>query len=168
MQAWTAIDATDHAVRPILRLAGEGDLRGPLEKWRTGLRHPEDVELLGYTEDVEQFYRSLYLLAMPSHAEGFGLAAAEALSCAVPVIASNVSSLPEIVIDGETGLLVPPRDSEALSEALTRLLNDPDLARRLGHAGREFVLEHYPREKILARFLGLTGHPDFDPEGNPR
>ncbi len=168
MRAWTAIDAEERAERPLLRLAGEGNLREALERWRDDLRHPADVELLGYTENVENFYRGLHILAMPSHFEGFGLAAAEALACEVPVIAGDASSLPEIVVDGETGLLVPPGDSDALFSALTRLLDDPVLARRLGQAGRRLVLDRYPREKTLDRFLGLTGHPDYDSEGNRR
>jgi glycosyltransferase involved in cell wall biosynthesis len=108
---------------------------------------------------VAQFYRGLHILAMPSHAEGFGLAAAEALACGVPVIAGDASSLPEIVSDGETGLLVPPGDAEALCAALQRLLDDPSLARRLGQAGRRSVVARYPRDKTLDRFLELTGHP---------
>jgi len=168
MQAWSAIDAEDRVQRPLLRLAGEGELRGELERWRAQLRHPQDVELLGYAENVEDFYRGLHILAMPSHAEGFGLVAAEALACEVPVIAGDASSLPEIVIDGQTGLLVPPGDSNALCQAMVLLLDDPDLARRLGMAGREFVLDRYPRKKTLNRFLGLTGHPDYDKEGQRR
>ena len=168
MRAWTAIDAQERAERPVLRLAGEGILQAELERWRAGLRRPEDVELLGYTENVEKFYQGLHILAMPSHAEGFGLAAAEALACEVPVIAGDASSLPEIVVDGETGLLVPPGDSDALLAALIKLLDDPALARRLGLAGRELVVSRYPREKTLNRFLGLTGHPDYDPDGNRR
>lgn len=168
MQAWTAIDAEDRADPPRLRLAGEGVLRDVLERWRSGLRHPQQVELLGYTENVSEFYRGLHILAMPSHAEGFGLAAAEALACEVPVIAGDASSLPEIVVDGETGLLVPPGDSNALCQALVLLMDDPQLARRLGRAGRRLVLDRYPREKTLNRLLGLTGHADFDEEGNRR
>ncbi len=168
MQAWTAIDAQEWEQRPVLRLAGEGILQEDLERWREGLRHPEDVELLGYTENVENFYQGLHILAMPSHAEGFGLAAAEALACEVPVVAGDASSLPEIVVDGETGLLVPPGNSDALLAALLKLLKDPALARRLGLAGRELVMDRYPREKTLNRFLGLTGHPEFTPEGKPR
>lgn len=165
MQAWTAIDLEERDPRPLLRLAGEGILRAELERWRGTLRHPQDVELLGYTENVADFYRGLHILAMPSHAEGFGLAAAEALACEVPVIAGDASSLPEIVIDGQTGLLVPPGDSNALCQAMVLLLDDPDLARRLGRAGRELVLDRYPRDKTLDRFLGLTGHPDHDAKG---
>jgi glycosyltransferase involved in cell wall biosynthesis len=158
MRAWSVIDRQERTVRPVLRLAGEGILRGDLERWRTTLDHPQDVELIGYTEDVAQFYRGLHILAMPSHAEGFGLAAAEALACGVPVIAGDASSLPEIVSDGETGLLVPPGDAEALCAALQRLLDDPSLARRLGQAGRRSVVARYPRDKTLDRFLELTGH----------
>jgi len=162
MRAWTEIDAQQRSQRPRLRLAGEGILRGELEQWRAGLQHPDDVELMGYTENVADFYRGLHMLVMPSHAEGFGLAAAEALACGVPVIAGNASSLTEIVLDDQTGLLVPPGDSDALRKALARLLDSPELARHLGQTGHRFVLDRYPREKTLARFLGLTGHDSHD------
>ena len=165
MRAWSAIDAQDRAERPKLRLAGEGELRGEIEQWRTGLRHPDDVELLGYVENVADFYRGLHILAMPSHAEGFGLAAAEALACGIPVVAGDASSLPEIVVPGETGLLVPPRDSDALLAALVQLLDDPAAARRFGAAGRRLVCERYPRERILDRFLALTGHAEYRTKG---
>ena len=161
MTAWSDIDAEPRDPRPRLRLAGDGELKTALETWRAGLQHPDAVEILGYVEDVPAFYRSLHILVMPSHAEGFGLAAAEALACEVPVIAGDASSLPEIVHHDETGLLVPPRDPAALALALRTLLDDPEHARNLGLAGRQLVLDRYPRHKTLDRLLALTGHPDY-------
>ncbi|MCB1182738.1 glycosyltransferase family 4 protein [bacterium] len=167
MTAWSAIDAEVRPERPRLRLAGDGELRADLERWRGGLRHPDAVEILGYVEDVPAFYRTLHLLAMPSHAEGFGLAAAEALACDVPVVAGDASSLPEIVRPGETGLLVPPRDPAALTDALRMLIDDPVRARSLGLAGGRFVRAAFPRTRTLDRLLALTGHPDHPPEEHP-
>jgi len=157
MAAWSALDAADHPRAPRLVLAGAGPLRTEVEAWREGLRHRERVTVAGFVESPETFLAGLDVLLMPSHAEGFGLAAAEALSCGVPVIAADASSLPEIVLDGRTGLLVPPRDAVALAAALTRLLDDPDLARRLGAAGRERIVATFPRERTLEALLVLTG-----------
>ncbi len=103
--------------------------------------------------------RDLDVLPMPSFAEGFGLAAAEAQACGLPVIAADASSLPEIVLDQETGLLVPPGDADALVAALRRLLDDPALARRLGSAGRDHIVTTFPQAGTLARLRELTGAP---------
>ncbi len=161
MQAWTEIDGQDRPERPLLQLAGEGIMRHELETWRGKLQHPNAVQILGYAQHVETFYQSLRALVLPSHREGFGLAAAEALACAVPVIAGAASSLPEIVANEKTGLLVPPGDSDALAAALTRLLDDPSLASHLGQAGRQHILTRFPHAETLDRLLHLTGHPDY-------
>ncbi|MFN2369970.1 MAG: glycosyltransferase family 4 protein, partial [Candidatus Krumholzibacteriia bacterium] len=137
-------------------LAGAGPLSGELAAWRAGLRHPDHVRIEGFVERPEAFLAELDLLLMPSHAEGFGLAAAEAQAAGLPVIAGDASSLPEIVADGTTGLLVPPGDAAALATALRRLLDDPALARRLGAAGRARVLAEFPRGRTLDRLLALT------------
>lgn len=159
MAAWATVDAADHPRAPRLRLAGAGPLADELAAWRAGLRHPERVRIEGFVEAPEAFLAGLDLLLMPSHAEGFGLAAAEAQAAGLPVIAADASSLPEIVKDGETGLLVPPGDAAALAAALRRLLDDPALARRLGAAGRARVLAGFPRGRTLDRLLDLTGAP---------
>jgi len=163
MLAWSQIDRDEYQQRPRLLFAGEGIMRQDIAQWRRGLRFPEAVEVLGYTEDVVAFYRRLSLLAMPSRAEGFGLAAAEALACGIPVIAGDASSLPEIVIHEKTGLLVPPSQSEPLYHAMVRLLSDEDLRQKLGVAGRQLICQRYPREQTLTRLLSLTGHPDYLP-----
>jgi glycosyltransferase involved in cell wall biosynthesis len=168
MAAWAAIDRRDRPDRPVLRLAGTGPLRGRLESWRSGLLHPERVELAGFVEDIAAFYRGLTMLVLPSHAEGFGLAAAEAAATGLPVIASNASSLPEIVLDRQTGLLVPPRAAAPLAAAIGRLLDDPALGRRLGAAGREHVSRHFDRDATLHRLLQLTGAPARQPTKEDR
>lgn len=157
MAAWSALDREPRlGARPVLRLAGDGPLRSEVERWRAGLRHPDRVEICGFVADMPDFYRSLRVLLMPSFAEGFGLAAAEAQACGVPVIAGRASSLPELVEHGRTGLLVPPGDPEALESALRSLLDDPDRCRRMGAAGRELVREKFDLQTCLDRLVELV------------
>ncbi len=124
--------------------------------WKTGLQFPDNVKLLGFQEDIENFYRQISLLVMPSLMEGFGLAAAEASACAVPVIATRISSLPEIVMDGATGLLVPVNAPGPLAEAIVHLLEHPKVAGSFGAAGREHVLKNFALSDSLVELIRLT------------
>jgi len=101
---------------------------------------------LSTAELVEQ-YNTASIVVVPSVYEGFGLPAAEASACAAPVIASSGGALPEVVADGETGILVPPMDPEALSEAIKALLADSELRDKLGRKGRERVQRLFTWEK---------------------
>jgi glycosyltransferase involved in cell wall biosynthesis len=96
---------------------------------------------LGYLtrEEVLARYRRAAVVVCPSRRDGFPLACAEAMAHGCPVVASAVGGLPDMVVDGETGLLVPPRDPAALRAAIDRLLADPDLRRRLGQTARERI-----------------------------
>ncbi len=149
MTAWQLLERQPWP-RPLrLRLAGDGVLRPELEAWRRRLRHPERVEICGYVEPIASFLRELTILVMPSREEGFGLAAAEAAASGVPVIAARASSLPEIVRDGQTGILIPPRDAPALARACRRLLTDQGLSERLGQQARQWVENRFDRERML-------------------
>ena len=79
----------------------------------------------------------------------------EAMAHARPVVATPVGGTPEVVVDGETGLLVPPRNPAALADAIRRLLDDPDLAKRLGEAGRRRVEKLFSLESMTRRVLEL-------------
>jgi glycosyltransferase involved in cell wall biosynthesis len=122
------------------------------ESERLGIR--ERVEF-GFHEDVPALLESLDVVALPSWTEGLPVVLLEAMAHARPVVATPVGGTPELVVDGETGLLVPPRDPEALADALRRLLGDPDLARRLGEAGRERVAERFTAARQTRRILEL-------------
>jgi len=159
MAAWSLIESRDLVAPPVLRIAGTGPLADQLAAWRRGLRRPDLVHLEGFVEDIPAFYRGLDLLVMPSRAEGFGLAAAEAQACGLPVIGTRASSLPEIVLDGRTGLLVPPESAGDLATAVIKLLKDPAWARTLGAAGHERVLAEFTSERTCDRLLRLTGAP---------
>jgi glycosyltransferase involved in cell wall biosynthesis len=110
-----------------LVFAGDGPLRSRVPEARGFVPHDE---LLG-------LYERAAIVACPSRREGFGVACAEAMAYGRPVVASAVGGLLDLVVDGETGLHVPPRDPAALRAALERLLGDRDLRARLGAAGRE-------------------------------
>ena len=114
-----------------LVVAGDGPLRHVL---------PQALGLVPHTE-LERLYRRAAIVVMPSHSEGQGVVAIEAMAHGRPVVGSRVGGLAEIVVDGETGILVPPRDAAALRTALLQLLDDETLRRRMGEAGRRRVTE---------------------------
>ena len=128
------------------------------ESERLGIR--ERVEF-GFHDDVPALLESLDVVALPSWTEGLPIVLLEAMAHARPVVATPVGGTPELVTDGETGLLVPPRDPEALATALRRLLEDPELARRLGEAGRARVAERFTAagqaQRILAIYDDVVG-----------
>jgi len=119
-----------------LVVLGEGPERARLEQQAAALGLTEAVWLPGRTGDVAAWLARSELLVHPARWEGFGICLLEAMLAGLPVVATAVSSVPEIVADGETGLLVPRDDATALAEALSVLLDDPARARQLGEAGR--------------------------------
>jgi glycosyltransferase involved in cell wall biosynthesis len=126
-----------------LRIAGDGEHRAALERAAAVLGPA--VAFLG-TRDASQvrtLLRGAAALVVPSIYEGMPLVVLEAMEAGVPVVASAVSGIPEVVVDGETGWLVPPEDPEALARALREVLTDPEEARRRGEAGRRRVAERY-------------------------
>jgi glycosyltransferase involved in cell wall biosynthesis len=153
MAAWKQFDRDASA--PHLLITGDGPLADELQSWRSGLRHPQRVVIEKQTDDMPAFYRRLSLLVLPSHQEGYGLVAAEAASCGLPVIAANASSLPELVIDGETGMLVPAGDAAALADAMDRLTRDPETSARMGRAGRDYMISEHDREGQIDNLIRL-------------
>ncbi|HZP55976.1 MAG TPA: glycosyltransferase family 4 protein [Dehalococcoidia bacterium] len=115
----------------------------PAEVARLGIE--DRVTIVGRVSEAElaAWYRRAEALVSPSLYEGFGLPAAEAMACATPVIATGAGALPEVVADGETGVIVPPADAGALAGAAAALLADPARRRRMGAAGRERVLQRF-------------------------
>ena len=110
------------------------------------------VHWLGYRADVPAVLRALDIAVVPSHWEGFGLIAAEAMLARLPVVAANASSLPEIITDGVHGRLVNPRDPPSLANALIELARQPELRSRMGEAGRARVLEEFGEKKMLDNY----------------
>ena len=88
---------------------------------------------------------------MPSLFEGLGVAALEAMAAGKPIVATRVGGLAESVLDGQTGILVAPRDGKAIADAVARLISDPPLAQRMGLQGRQRALEHFTLTQMAAQ-----------------
>lgn len=117
--------------------------------------------MTGYRNDVPVILSLLDLFAMPSYREGMPRSLLEAMASGLPVVATDIRGCREEVVDGETGLLVPPRDYYALGEAVLKILSDGDLAAGMGRAGRERVLDHFDERTVtglqVERLDSLTG-----------
>jgi glycosyltransferase involved in cell wall biosynthesis len=111
------------------------------------------VHLLGYRADAGELLDQFDILVLPSWIEGLPGVVLEAMAHAKPVIATPVGGTPELVADGETGLLVPPRDPAALADAIRSLLADPDRARELGRAGHERAAREFSETAMTTRVL---------------
>lgn len=107
------------------------------------------------TEELVREYSAAQIAITPSVYEGFGLPAAEAMACEVPVIAARAGALPEVVEDGKSGILVPPQDPHALAKAIKRLLDDEPLRRRLGGEGRRRVTRCFSWEQTARQIIDL-------------
>ncbi|MBS3820429.1 MAG: glycosyltransferase [Planctomycetes bacterium] len=123
-----------------LLIAGDGPMRPFVRQF---VRGDARADWLGQIDDVRGVLTAADMLVMPSRTEGFGLAALEAMAMGLPVVAARAGGLKEIVVDGETGLLVPPDDPASLAGAIRRLADDADFRRRMGRAGREHVAEQF-------------------------
>jgi len=132
-----------------------GAYRSALERLAQTLGIRERVVFAGRRDDVPGLMAGCEVVCLPSRAEGLPLVLLEAMAQGKPVVASAVGGVPELVVDGETGLLVPPGDVEALAQALRRVLGDPELARRLGEAGRRRVRERFSAAAAADRVLSL-------------
>jgi len=124
-----------------LIVAGTGPLLPRLRRRATRLGLDGRVIFAGHVPEAEkvEYYNLADLLLFPSAMEGFGLVVAEAMSCELPVIVSNRGSLPELVVDGDGGLVCDPTDRDGFVRATLQLLSDPLLRRKLGDANRARV-----------------------------
>jgi glycosyltransferase involved in cell wall biosynthesis len=127
-----------------LVVAGDGPLRDRVPEARGFVPH----------DRLQELYGRAAVVACPSRREGFGVACLEAMAHARPVVAGDVGGLRDLVVDGETGYLVPPRDVGALRSALERLLADRELRRRLGVAGRERAAERFSWDSAIDATIG--------------
>lgn len=140
-------------------LVGDGPLRGRLADEARVLGLDGSVRMLGWRDDVDAILDQADILVLPSLAnECLPFVILEAMAHRLPVVSTDVAGIPEMVLDGDTGLVVPPGDAEALAAALARLAAEPEEARAMGERARRRLLEHFTRRAMvdsMARVLGL-------------
>lgn len=124
-------------------LLGEGSLREPLEQQARSLDLTPNIKFAGFQGNTPEWLAASDFTVLPSLYEGLPLAAMESLAMARPVIATAVDGTPEVVLNGRTGLLVPPGDVSALAQAMCRLLEDRELTCQLGIAGRQWIVDRF-------------------------
>jgi len=136
-----------------LVIAGDGALRAALEAQAAALGLTTHVCFTGFRRDILALMQSFEIFVFTSYLEGLGTAILDAMALGKPVVATRAGGIPEAVQDGITGLLVPPRDPQALADALRSLLHAPELGQTLGAAGRKRVEQHFTVEQMLCQTL---------------
>jgi len=132
-----------------LEIAGDGPERARLESEVAARGLSGAVTFLGWRADIRAVMSGWDVFGLPSREEAFPIAALEAMALGLPVVASAVGGVPELVLDGQTGWLVPPGDPDALAQRLGALLLDPELRRAMGAAGRDHVRWHFSVEQMV-------------------
>lgn len=136
-------------------IAGDGKEKERLEKTTLELGIQSNVHFLGTIENIPQVVSLFNVAILTSSLETFSNAVLEYMAASKPVVATNVGSMSELVIDGETGFLIPLSDSDTLANAILRLLKDWSLAKKMGEAGREKIKEKFTIQKMIAKYESL-------------
>ena len=136
-----------------LKICGDGSEANYFKSLAKGFNN---IEFLGHVNNVVSVLQTADILVHPSYHEGFGLSLVEAEMCSLPIIACNVGSIPEIVKNGVNGILVKPRNSNDLAEAMDKLIRNNELRSEMGKAGRQIYLDNFQFDKIVKqKFLPL-------------
>lgn len=138
-----------------LIMVGDGPEVGAVRHRASQLGVADDTIFVGKKANIEDYLGVSDVFLLPSELESFGLAALEAQACELPVIATRIGGVPEVVTDGETGFLSDVGDIEKMSSDTLRLLNDEDLRRRFGEKGRQQSIERYSTEKIIPQYISF-------------
>ena len=138
-----------------LLIVGDGPLKTNLINLAQKLGLGEQVIFAGYRRDIPEMLNTMDVFVLPSLREDFSLSIMEAMAMRKPVVATNVGAIPEVVVDGETAILVPPRDASALAKAISQILLDEQLAQKMGLAGRQRVKKQFSADAASARIQQL-------------
>ena len=129
--------------------AGEGALRGELEGQSRRLGLDRKVCFVGRQSNIADWFALCHFTVLPSFFEGLPLVAVESLAAGKPMVATAVDGTPEVILDGETGLTVPPGDPECLADAICRMFRDPAMRQSMATSGRAWVLEGFTQKRQL-------------------
>jgi len=130
-------------------IVGDGQCRSELQCLVRDRGLSECFNFAGFQDRTVQSTRSFDMFVLPSLSEGLSSAILTAMACSLPVIATNVGGIPELVKHGITGLLVPPADPLSLAQAIQQLLDDPEAAFRMGVQGRKRAEEHFTLQRKI-------------------
>jgi len=145
----------DHAPKVKIVIVGEGSLRMDLDRQTHDLCVDDVVYFLGFREDIPRILASIDLFVLSSRTEGLGSSLMDAMASRLPIVATQAGGIPEVVIHRETGLLVPPRDPQALAQAILKLYLDKALASRLAQRGFEVVHQKFSAEAMAQRIIHI-------------
>jgi len=134
-------------------IVGSGPLRMELDKQVKEINVEDIVFFLGFREDIPQILASLDLFVLSSYLEGLGSSIMDAMACRLPVVATKVGGIPELVVHEETGLLVPPRRPTSLAKAILRIYENRDLGKQLGQRGYELVHRKFSAEAMADKII---------------
>jgi glycosyltransferase involved in cell wall biosynthesis len=130
-------------------IAGDGELRESLERQIREHHLEKHLFLAGFRPDVLSLHKAFDIFVMSSVTEGLGTSVLDAMAAGKPVVGTTAGGIPEVVVDGETGLLVAPRDHQAMADALIRLLKDTDLRQRMGTAGLARARKRFSADRMV-------------------
>jgi glycosyltransferase involved in cell wall biosynthesis len=131
-------------------IVGEGPLKEDLEKYAQRLG--KNIKFLGQRKDIPEIIKGIDIFVLSSDYEGLPLTILEAMAASKSVVATNVGGIPEAVEDGKTGILVPPKNPDALANAIMKLLKNPRLRKQMGEAGRKRAEKYFTMEKMVKKY----------------
>ena len=154
LNAFAALAQRHHNTR--LMIAGDGPLKGDLHSMVQRMDMDSRVHLLGLRQDMPALYAASDALVLSSAWEGMPNVVLEAMASRTPVVATSVGAVPEVITDGESGLVVPPHHHQALANAMERMMELPEKTRQaLGQAGYDRVLSEFSRESVIDKWEDL-------------
>jgi len=148
-----------------LEIAGAGPQREDLERELGRLNLTGQVHFVGWQRDLRLIFRNWDIFAVPSLDEGLPIAALEAMAAGLPIVATSVGGLPELVEDGRTGYLVPPSNVAALANSLRLLIVDPKRRQAMGIAGRRRAFEHFSVNRMVSEIAAI--YDSLVPQSSP-
>ena len=139
----------------IFLLVGDGRERPSLEKTTSSLGIKDSVIFAGMRKDVPEILSILDVFVLPSLNEGLPMALLEAQAAQIPVVATRVGAIPDVLENGVTGMLIPPKDPQAIAEAIIMILSDKQLASGIAQKGFERVRDNFSSEKMASKYLSI-------------